>query len=192
VNRILLVDHFDSFSQLLACQLEEGGRTVLVTRSSTALNRLVEEAEARDAVVLSPGPGSPTDVPDSVELCRRLEGRVPVLGICLGHQCLAAAGGVPVVRAPAPRHGKAEVLAHDGQGPFAGLPGGLRVGRYHSLGIRTAPDGYQVHARADGLVMAMESVEKKAIGWQFHPESILTPLGADLLTRAFRTLGGAR
>lgn len=184
MNRILLIDHFDSFSQLLAAQIRAQAVEVTVVRSSLPLQRILSLADHHQGVVLSPGPGRPETVPQSVQLCRIFEAKRPVLGICLGLQCLAAAAGATVVTAPSPRHGKVERLEHDGRGPFKDLPSSLRVGRYHSLGVTDVPRDYQVHARADGLVMAMSSPSRRTVGWQFHPESILTPEGSEMLRRA--------
>jgi anthranilate synthase/aminodeoxychorismate synthase-like glutamine amidotransferase len=188
MKSILLVDHFDSFSQILAAEVRKLEHDVLVVRSSLSATELGELADERDAVVLSPGPGRPADVPSTLALCRHVEARVPVLGICLGHQCLAEVAGSPTRSAPRPVHGKAERLEHDGVGPFAGHPSPLRVGRYHSLGVVEAPTGYHVHARADGLIMAMSDPVRRTIGWQFHPESILTGRGALLLESALAAL----
>ncbi|MGF1510864.1 MAG: anthranilate synthase component II [Myxococcota bacterium] len=188
MKTILLIDHFDSFSRLLAAELQRVGLEVTVVRSTPDADHLESMARARDGVVLSPGPGRPEDVPPTLELCRRLEGVKPVLGVCLGHQCLAHLAGVQVVRAPRPVHGKAERLQHDESGPFEGLALPLRVGRYHSLGFSESPPGYTVHARADGLVMAMSDLRRKTVGWQFHPESILTPHGQSILRRALSFL----
>ena len=149
----------------------------------------VEEAErlAPSHLVVSPGPGRPTDAGISVELIRRLGPRVPTLGVCLGHQAIVEAFGGEVGQARALLHGKASSVEHDGKGVFAGLPQGLEAGRYHSLAATRVPDELEVSARtADGEVMGVRHRELPIEGVQFHPESVLTPLGPDLLRNFLR------
>ena len=143
----------------------------------------VEEAEALapDQLVISPGPGRPEDAGVSVELIRRLGPRVPTLGVCLGHQAIVEAFGGEVGQARALLHGKASPVEHDGRGVFRGLPAPLEAGRYHSLAALTVPDELEVTARTpDGEVMGVRHRELPVEGVQFHPESVLTPLGPDL------------
>ena len=142
-------------------------------------------------VVLSPGPGRPADAGVSLELARRLAGRVPILGICLGHQCMVEAAGGTVERIPLPVHGKAWALDHDGTGVFEGLPRPMKVGRYHSLATREAPDGFRAQACAQDLVMAMTDPTRRQVGLQFHPESFLTPYGQRLLENVLKFFGVA-
>jgi len=144
----------------------------------------VDEAEqlAPSHVVVSPGPGRPADAGISVELIRRLGPSVPTLGVCLGHQAIVEAFGGEVGQARALLHGKASTVEHDGKGVFAGLPQGLDAGRYHSLAATRVPDELEVSARTrDGEVMGVRHRELPIEGVQFHPESVLTPLGPDLL-----------
>jgi anthranilate synthase/aminodeoxychorismate synthase-like glutamine amidotransferase len=143
----------------------------------------VDEAEALAPthLVVSPGPGRPAEAGISVELIRRLGPRVPTLGVCLGHQAIVEAFGGEVGQARALLHGKASEVEHDGKGVFAGLPGTIEAGRYHSLAALRVPDELEVTARtADGEVMGVRHRELPIEGVQFHPESVLTPLGPRL------------
>jgi anthranilate synthase component 2 len=178
---ILMVDNYDSFTYNLVHLFEELGAEVAVVRND-AID--VDEAErlAPSHLVVSPGPGRPADAGISVELIRRLGARVPTLGVCLGHQAIVEAFGGEVGQARALLHGKASTVEHDGRGVFAGLPQGLEAGRYHSLAATRIPDELEVSARtADGEVMGVRHRELPIEGVQFHPESVLTPLGRDLL-----------
>ena len=177
---ILLVDNFDSFTYNLAHLFGELGAEVLVRRND-AIG--VDEAErlAPSHLVVSPGPGRPADAGVSVELVRRLAGRVPTLGVCLGHQVIVEAFGGEVGPARRLVHGKASPIEHDGRGLFAGLPDPFEAGRYHSLAARSVPDVLEVSATApDGEVMAVRHRELPVDGVQFHPESVLTPTGPEL------------
>jgi anthranilate synthase component II len=176
---ILVVDHYDSFVYNLVQVVEMLGHRTEVVRSdaepvSATLGRRPE------AVILSPGPGRPEDAGCFVDLIRALDPGTPLLGVCLGHQALGAALGAAVERAPEPMHGKASPIHHDGTALFEGLPNPIDAGRYHSL-IVGEPDSsgdLVVSARtADGLVMALRHRTLPRFGVQFHPESILTPLG---------------
>ena len=165
---------------------EQLGAEVQVFRND-ALS--VEEAErlAPTHLVVSPGPGRPVDAGISVELIRRLGPRVPTLGVCLGHQAIVEAFGGEVGQARALLHGKASSVEHDGKGVFAGLPQGLDAGRYHSLAATRVPDELEVTARTpDGEIMGVRHRELPVEGVQFHPESVLTPLGPDLLRNFLR------
>ncbi len=171
--RVLLVDNYDSFTYNLAHYLAELGADVTVRRPDQ-LNGGV----APTHLVLSPGPGRPSA--QLLELVR--ESRVPTLGVCLGHQAIVQAFGGQIGSAQRLLHGKTSVVEHDGRGVFRGLPQGLEVGRYHSLAATRVPDELEVSARADdGEVMGVRHRELPVEGVQFHPESVLTPLGKDLL-----------
>jgi anthranilate synthase component II len=159
---------------------EELGAEVRVFRNDAVT---VDEAESLEPTHLpiSPGPGRPSDAGISVELIRRLGPRVPTLGVCLGHQAIVEAFGGEVGAAKALMHGKASEVEHDGKGVFAGLPQGLAAGRYHSLAATVVPDELEVTARtSDGEVMGVRHRELPIEGVQFHPESVLTPLGPQL------------
>jgi anthranilate synthase/aminodeoxychorismate synthase-like glutamine amidotransferase len=180
---ILLVDNYDSFTYNLYQYLGELEADVRVARND-ALG--VDDALALDprAIVISPGPGTPDQAGISLELIRGAAGRVPLLGVCLGHQALGQAFGGKVVRAPKLMHGKTSEIHHDGRTVFAGLPATFTATRYHSLVVarETVPACLEVSAwTADGIVMGLRHREHKLEGVQFHPESILTGAGKDLL-----------
>jgi anthranilate synthase/aminodeoxychorismate synthase-like glutamine amidotransferase len=142
-----------------------------------------EEAEALAPthLVVSPGPGRPEDAGATPAILQRLAGRVPTLGVCLGHQAIVQVFGGEVGRAQTLVHGKASTVSHDGRGIFAGLPADFLAGRYHSLAATSVPDVFEVSARsADGEVMAVRHRELPLDGVQFHPESVLTPLGREI------------
>lgn len=179
---ILLIDALDSFTYNLVQALETLGAEVRVARHD-AITLAEAQALRPEAVVLSPGPGHPTESPAHMALAGS-DWAVPMLGVCLGHQALAAAGGGRVVRAREPLHGEATPLDHDGAGLFRGLPPGLPVGRYHSLiaDPATLPACWQVTGRSPGgEIMAMAHRTLPRWGVQFHPESILTPDGPAML-----------
>lgn len=180
---LLLIDNYDSFVFNLARYFERLGCATRVVR-----NDRVDVDEVRrlrpDAVVLSPGPCAPEQAGCSLELVRELYRELPILGICLGHQTIAAALGGRVVRAREPVHGRSSPVYHGGKGIFAGLPSPIDCGRYHSLVVDEAalPAELEATARtADGVVMAIEHRTRPVVGLQFHPESILTAVGYSLL-----------
>jgi anthranilate synthase component II len=181
---ILLLDNYDSFTFNLYQALSELGADVLVRRNDVVTVEDVEElAPMLDGIVISPGPCTPGEAGISVPLVRRLAGTVPILGVCLGHQAVGAAFGGRITRAPRLMHGKISMIAHDGAGIFAGLPNPFQATRYHSLIVdrATLPSELEVTAEADGLVMGLRHRTLPVEGVQFHPESILTPTGKDLL-----------
>jgi anthranilate synthase/aminodeoxychorismate synthase-like glutamine amidotransferase len=177
---ILLVDNYDSFTYNLAHLFGALGAEVEVLRNDEIA---VEEREASPPshLVVSPGPGRPEDAGVSEELVRRLSERVPTLGVCLGHQAIVQVFGGEVGLAHELVHGKATVVTHDGRGLFDGLPEDFLAGRYHSLAATSIPDCLEVSARAaDGEVMAVRHRERPVVGVQFHPESVLTPVGREV------------
>ena len=177
---LLMLDNYDSFTYNLVHLFEELGAEVRVYRNDALT---VDEAEALSPshLVVSPGPGRPADAGISVELIRRLGPRVPTLGVCLGHQAIVEAFGGEVGQAKALLHGKASPVEHDGKGVFTGLPTTIEAGRYHSLAAVRIPEGLEVTARTpDGEVMGVRHRELPIEGVQFHPESVLTPLGREL------------
>ena len=187
---IVLLDNYDSFTYNLVHLLATAGCQVEVVRNDEMTAAEVAAMGAA-GLVISPGPCAPADAGICVEVVRALQGRIPVLGICLGHEAIAAAYGA-LIEETAPVHGKPSVIDHDGRGIFAGLPAGFEAGRYHSLSVaaRTLPACLVVSARtADGVPMAIRHVTDPVDGLQFHPESILTTVG-DRLIRNF--LGGVR
>jgi anthranilate synthase/aminodeoxychorismate synthase-like glutamine amidotransferase len=182
-GRVLMIDNLDSFTFNLVEAMERLGLEVRVLRNSVSAAAALEEAESTGAhLVVSPGPGRPEDAGCSLELIARAKGRVPLLGVCLGHQAMVLEAGGEVVRAPAPVHGKTSLVEHDGQGPFAGIEGPVQIGRYHSLCTRRIPERFTVHAEVDGMAMAISDRQALQTGLQFHPESILTPVGNKLLS----------
>ena len=170
---ILVVDNYDSFTYNLVHMLEELGGDVLVRRNDA---HGLEELEPTH-LVLSPGPGRPPE--RIVQLARGTRART--LGVCLGHQAIVQAFGGEIGRANRLVHGKASPVDHDGRGIFAGLPPAFDAGRYHSLAATSVPDCFEISARGDGEVMAVRHRELPIDGVQFHPESVLTPHGRDLL-----------
>jgi anthranilate synthase/aminodeoxychorismate synthase-like glutamine amidotransferase len=177
---LLMIDNYDSFTYNLVHLFEELGAEVRVFRNDAIT---VEEAEALAPaqLVISPGPGRPADAGISVELIRRLGPHVPTLGVCLGHQAIVEAFGGEIGQARALLHGKASPVEHDGKGIFRGLPDPFEAGRYHSLAALQVPDELEITARtSDGEVMGVRHRTLPIEGVQFHPESVLTPLGPDL------------
>lgn len=187
---ILLVDNYDSFVYNLARYLEELGEVVRVVRNDAAtIDEVAEWSPSH--VVLSPGPCTPAEAGISVELIRELDPRIPILGVCLGHQCIATAFGGAVVRATRPMHGLVRPVRHERAGLFAGLPSPLDVTRYHSLVIASSDPGpgVEVTARSeDGEVMAVAHRERAIWGVQFHPEAVRTYGGHRMLAN-FLALG---
>jgi anthranilate synthase/aminodeoxychorismate synthase-like glutamine amidotransferase len=186
---LLVIDNYDSFVFNLARYLVELGCETQVVRNDAIGVDDVRELKPQ-AIVLSPGPGTPTDA--GVELVRELAGEIPMLGICLGHQAIAAAFGADIVRATEPVHGRTSDVHHDGTGLFAGLADPLTATRYHSLIVErtTLPHELQVTAHTDdGLVMAFIHRTLPIYGVQFHPESVLTRSGPSLLANFVRLCG---
>ncbi len=180
---MLVIDNYDSFVYNLAQYLGELGATPLVHRHDAIDLDQVDEL-APDAVLVSPGPGGPDEAGISNDVIGHVAGRVPVLGVCLGHQCIGALYGGRVVRAPQVVHGRTSLVHHDGRGVFAGLPNPFEATRYHSLVVTRAdlPDVLEVSAETDdGVVMGLRHRHLDVEGVQFHPESILTGSGHDLL-----------
>jgi len=188
---ILLIDNYDSFVHNLARYFERLGQETLVVR-----NDAIDPAAARrlspQVIVLSPGPGEPASAGCSVGVAGELAGEIPILGVCLGHQAIAAAVGGRIVRGRAPMHGRASRIEHEGGRLFAGLPSPLTVGRYHSLIVQEASlsQNLRVTARSsEGEIMAFEHVAWPLYGVQFHPESILTEHGYALLANFLELAG---
>ena len=181
---ILLIDHFDSFTYNIYQAVAEAGQAVEVVRYGVLSTEEII-AKQPDAIILSPGPGHPDALPESIQLIREAYKSIPILGVCLGHQLIGAAFGGEVAEAPAIRHGKVSDIEHNGKGLFSGLPEPLPVMRYHSLALQaeTVPDCLEVQATAldDGCIMAIKHRSQPVYGFQFHPESIGTPAGADLV-----------
>ena len=181
--RVLVIDNYDSFVYNLVQYLGELGAEPIVHRHDAITT---DEAAALepDAVLISPGPGRPEDAGMSTSIIRWAAGRIPVLGVCLGHQCIGAAWGGNVIRAPEVMHGKTSRIHHEEAGVFAGLPSPFEATRYHSLLVERSslPEEFEVTASTeDGLVMGLRHRDLDVEGVQFHPASILTASGHDLL-----------
>ncbi|MBS7538626.1 anthranilate synthase component II [Ancylobacter lacus] len=179
---ILLIDNYDSFVFNVARYLTELGERVEVVRNDAASLDEIARSGA-EAVVVSPGPCSPNEAGVSLEVIRSLSGRLPILGICLGHQCIGQAFGGRVVRARTPMHGRASQITHRGTDVFTALPSPFPAGRYHSLAVELEP-GSPLVATAwseDGEIMGLAHREHPTFGVQFHPESVLTEHGYLLL-----------
>jgi anthranilate synthase/aminodeoxychorismate synthase-like glutamine amidotransferase len=178
---ILLIDNYDSFTYNLAHMFGELGAEIVVRRNDE-INADEADRLRPSHLVVSPGPGRPPGAGETLAILRRLTPRTPTLGVCLGHQAIVEAFGGAVGQARQLVHGKATMVRNDGLGLFRGLPVEFEAGRYHSLAATTIPDELDVAATApDGEVMAVRHRELPVDGVQFHPESVLTPLGPDLI-----------
>lgn len=180
---ILLIDNYDSFTYNLYQYLCELGAAVTVARNDkTTLDEI--EKMAPERIVISPGPGYPKQAGISKDVIRSFGGRLPVLGVCLGHQCIGEAYGGTVDHAGEIRHGKTSAIYHDGKGVFIGLPNPFTAVRYHSLAVKESglPDCLEISAHTEnGIIMGLRHKEYPVEGVQFHPESIMTRTGKDLL-----------
>jgi anthranilate synthase/aminodeoxychorismate synthase-like glutamine amidotransferase len=191
-ERVLLIDNYDSFTYNLAQEMGVLGADVEVVRNDAfTLDHVAADLPA--GIVISPGPGTPDDAGLSNDVIRTFAGRVPILGVCLGHQCIGEVYGGKVVRAPELLHGKTSHIVHDDRGVFAGLSQGFEATRYHSLVVEEAtfPAELVITARtrsAPGLIMGLRHRELPVEGVQFHPESVLTLAGRDLLANYLRLL----
>jgi anthranilate synthase/aminodeoxychorismate synthase-like glutamine amidotransferase len=179
--KVLVIDNYDSFTFNLVQYLGQLGADPVVARNDTLL-----PAEAADQgynrLVISPGPGRPEDAGNSIEFIRTMGTEIPTLGVCLGHQAIAIAFGGKVDLAPEPRHGKVSPITHDGLGIFRELPNPFEATRYHSLATVDLPDVLQAVAHSeDGVVQGIRHKSLPITGVQFHPESIMTTAGMDLL-----------
>ncbi|WP_028117629.1 aminodeoxychorismate/anthranilate synthase component II [Ferrimonas senticii] len=190
---ITLLDNFDSFTWNLVDQFRSLGHPVTVYRNdidaTTLANKLLTQANP-GVLVLSPGPGAPAQAGCLMDLIARCAGKLPMLGICLGHQALIEHYGGQVGRAAALMHGKSSPMQHDNGPLFAGMSNPLQVARYHSLVGLELPPSLEVVAEVDGMAMAVVHPSHRAVGYQFHPESILTEHGAQLLKQTLALLTG--
>jgi len=188
---ILLIDNYDSFVYNLARYLAEMGCETKVVRNDQLTVDAIRDLSPQ-VIIFSPGPCTPNEAGISIDVVRMLGKQIPMLGVCLGHQTIAAAYGASIVRAPEPIHGRTSQIRHDGRGVFAGLPDPLTATRYHSLVVdpETLPDELDVTAQSDdGVVMAIAHREFPLFGVQFHPESVLTRSGHALLA-SFLSIAG--
>jgi anthranilate synthase/aminodeoxychorismate synthase-like glutamine amidotransferase len=188
---LLLIDNYDSFVHNLSRYFERLGQATHIVRND-AIDVATARALKPDAIVLSPGPCTPREAGVSLELVRVLHAEVPMLGVCLGHQVIAEALGSRIMRATVPVHGQASEIRHDGSSLFDRLPPTIRVGRYHSLVAEPASLGEPLRPTAwtaDDVVMAFEHRQLPVYGVQFHPESILTECGYEMLANFLRLAG---
>ena len=189
---ILLIDNYDSFVHNLARYIRELGWPTNVVRND-AVDLATIERLSPSHIVISPGPCTPNEAGISIALIERFSSRIPILGVCLGHQCIGQAFGGKVVRARRPMHGKTSLIRHDGIGIFAGLPNPLRATRYHSLVVAKEglPDDLMITAESEeGEIMALRHRRWPVVGLQFHPEAVLTEHGHDLLQNFLGRAGG--
>ncbi len=181
--RVLVVDNYDSFTyNLVQCLMSLGAECLVRPNDATSIADVLTSRP--DGLVISPGPGAPDGAGVTLSLIAGLAGSLPMLGVCLGHQAIAQAFGARVGRAPAPVHGKTSAIVHDGRGIFSNLPLPFEATRYHSLAVEraTLPPSLEVSAEtADGTIMGLRHRELRVEGVQFHPESILTDCGPQLV-----------
>ncbi|HEY5024639.1 MAG TPA: aminodeoxychorismate/anthranilate synthase component II [Acidimicrobiales bacterium] len=192
--RVLLIDNYDSFTYNLVQEMGALGAEPVVFRNDAIEVSGIREIGA-DGIVISPGPGRPEDGGVSMAVVAELAGELPILGVCLGHQCIGQVFGARIVPAPELMHGKTSSIFHTGVGVFAEMPNPFEATRYHSLIVDRAsiPDVLEVTAEtADGIVMGLRHREVPIEGVQFHPESILTSVGPALLTNFLGSLGARR
>ncbi|HEX7722545.1 MAG TPA: aminodeoxychorismate/anthranilate synthase component II [Pyrinomonadaceae bacterium] len=188
-NLLLVIDNYDSFTYNLVQYLGELGEQIEVRRNDETSIDEIESKLRPERIVVSPGPGTPEDAGISMEVIKRFGGRVPVLGVCLGHQSIGQVFGGRVLRAPKLCHGKSSQVQHDGKSIFAGVDQNFSAGRYHSLIVEDSslPDCLEVSARTeDGIIMGLRHRTMKIEGVQFHPESIMTTEGKKLLANFLR------
>ena len=190
---ILLIDNYDSFTYNLAQYLGQLGETLEVRRNDQIS---IEEIDrlGPERIVISPGPGTPRRAGITIPVVREFAGRIPILGVCLGHQAIGEAFGGRVIRAPQIMHGKVSAIRHDGKTIFRGLPQGFAATRYHSLIVerKSLPDVLEISAETeDGIIMGLRHRKMNVEGVQFHPESVLTEVGLQLL-RNFLSLQAVR
>jgi para-aminobenzoate synthetase component II len=181
---ILVIDNYDSFTYNLVQYLGELGQQIEVRRNKETTAAEIESKLKPEKIVISPGPGTPSDAGISINVVERFAGRIPILGVCLGHQVIGQTFGGKVVRAPKLMHGKTSEICHDGKTIFSGLPDHFPAGRYHSLIVErdSLPDCLEVSAfTSDDVIMGLRHRTMKVEGVQFHPESILTDCGKKLL-----------
>jgi para-aminobenzoate synthetase component 2 len=180
---LLLLDNYDSFTYNLAQYLGQMGQELLIRRNDQITLEEIEEL-APERIVISPGPCTPKEAGISVPLIRRFAGKMPILGVCLGHQAIGDAFGGRVIRAPKIMHGKTSEIRHDGKTVFRSLPQGFTATRYHSLIVerKSLPRELEISAEtADGTIMGLRHRKMRVEGVQFHPESVLTEVGFRLL-----------
>ncbi|TNH08937.1 aminodeoxychorismate/anthranilate synthase component II [Testudinibacter sp. TR-2022] len=192
--KIVFIDNFDSFTYNLVDQFRVLGHQVVIYRNDSELHHLLKTAlaEPDTLVALSPGPGNPSEAGNLLPLIRELKGKVPMIGICLGHQAIIEAFGGKIVHAGEILHGKVSQIEHDQQVMFQNLPNPMPVARYHSLMGTEIPAEFDVNAQYGEIVMAVRHRTLPICSFQFHPESILTVQGSQLLAQSIDWLLGAQ
>ena len=191
---LLLIDNYDSFTYNLFQYLCELGQDVKVVRNDKITIDAIEKLKP-ERIVISPGPGTPLDAGISIDAIRHFGPKLPILGVCLGHQCIGYAYGGTVAGAGEIMHGKSSMIKHDGKGVFAGLPNPFKAIRYHSLAVMrdALPDCLEVTAETDGgIIMGLRHRTYPTEGVQFHPESIMTDVGKDVLRNFLGTKAAVR
>jgi len=185
---LVFIDNFDSFTYNLVDQFRSLGHNVTVYRNNIAA-KTIEAALIhleKPVIILSPGPGMPSEAGTMPELLQLIKGKVPIIGICLGHQAIVEAYGGKVDAAGEIIHGKTSMIEHQNHYIYQGLPSPLAVARYHSLVATIIPDSLDITAKANDLVMSVVNEKDKVCGYQFHPESIMTTYGATLLANSIK------
>ena len=183
--KVLFIDNFDSFTYNLVDEFEKRKCEVLVYRNNIDMKKIekVVEKFKPNLIVISPGPSAPKDAGNSIEIIKKYHKQIPIFGVCLGLQCIVEAFGGKVGRCVEIKHGKPSLIKHDEEGIFKGLPQNFQAGRYHSLEALEVPYCLEISARTSekNIVMAVRHKNGKTNGVQFHPESILTPLGGKII-----------
>ncbi len=181
--KVLMIDNFDSFTFNLVDDLKKLGASVFVVRNTLTVSQIEDiiEFEQISHLVFSPGPGSPEQAGYCMDVIKRFYGQMPMLGICLGMQAMVVALGGRVTSCKTMVHGKNDFIQHKGRGIFSEINNPMMAGRYHSLSAQIVPKGLVVSAEVDNIIMAVENYPAKLFGVQFHPESILTPEGSQLI-----------
>ena len=193
-NTIIFIDNYDSFTYNLVDELRVLDNNVLVYRNDTDVELIAKIANEYKAkgdkviIMLSPGPSSPNDANNLIPIIKDNLGKYPMLGICLGQQALGQVLGGKVVRASSIVHGKSSMMTHDGRLCFEGMPMPLKIARYHSLVVEDLPSDVEVLATYDNMVMSLYSAKYNVLGFQFHPESVMTTFGRNLLKNAIASL----
>ena len=190
-KKVFFIDNFDSFTYNLVDDFCKRGCEAKVYRNDIAIDDLVKliEEYSPDLLVVSPGPGNPKTAGVSLEAIERFMGKLPIFGVCLGHQVITEFFGGYVGHAPVAMHGKPSRITHNDKGVFEGLENPLQVGRYHSLSAHVVPDCLKVTAEFENIVMAIEHRDFPIYGVQFHPESILTPAGGKIIDNVLKMAG---
>lgn len=193
-STIVFIDNFDSFTYNLVDELRVIGHEVLVYRNDTDVEVIAQIAKAHKdkgdkvVIMLSPGPSAPNDANNLIPIIKDNLGKYPMLGICLGHQALGQVLGGTIEHAPVIVHGKSSMINHNQELCFKDLPNPLKVARYHSLVVNNLPDDVKILASYDGMCMSLYSEHYQVLGFQFHPESIMTTYGRKLLSNAVESL----